>query len=93
MSLDQIAGRSHTLKIDNVSFERVEQFRYLGKHLNEVKFYSGWSKEQTEVGECLLFGAVPSVLQFSVQKYKHEGIQNYNFAFLYVCGTWSHTLR
>jgi len=31
MSRDQNAGRSHKIKTDNSSFERVEQFKYLGK--------------------------------------------------------------
>jgi len=31
MSRDQNAGRSHNMKIDNMSFERVEEFKYLGK--------------------------------------------------------------
>jgi hypothetical protein len=31
MSRDQHAGRNHSTKIDNISFERVEEFRYLGK--------------------------------------------------------------
>ena len=30
MSGDQTAGRSYNMKTDNSSFERVEQFRYLG---------------------------------------------------------------
>jgi len=29
MSRDQNAGRSHNVKIDNSSFERVEEFKYL----------------------------------------------------------------
>jgi hypothetical protein len=33
MPRDQNAGRSHGIKIDNSSFERVEEFRYLGTHL------------------------------------------------------------
>jgi len=33
MSRDQSAGRSHNIKIDNSSFERVEDFKYLGKTL------------------------------------------------------------
>ena len=31
MSLDLNAGRSHNIKTDNSSLERVEEFRYLGK--------------------------------------------------------------
>jgi hypothetical protein len=39
MSLDQNAGRSHNIKIDNSSFDGVEEFKYLGK--KRSKFYSG----------------------------------------------------
>jgi hypothetical protein len=31
MSRDQNAGRSHSMKIDNSSFGRVEEFKYLGR--------------------------------------------------------------
>jgi len=33
MSRDQKAGRSHNMKTDNSCFERVEEFKYLGKTL------------------------------------------------------------
>jgi hypothetical protein len=33
MSRDQNAGPSHNLQIDNISFERVEVFKYLGTTL------------------------------------------------------------
>ena len=33
MTQDQNAGRSHNIKIDSSSFERVEEFKYLGKTL------------------------------------------------------------
>ena len=33
MSRDQNLGQSHNIKIDNSSFERVEQFKYLGTTL------------------------------------------------------------
>jgi hypothetical protein len=41
MSRDQDAGRSHIMKINNSSFEWVEEFKYLGTKLNKSKFYSG----------------------------------------------------
>ena len=41
MSRDQNAGRSHSMKIDNSSIQRVEEFKYLGKTLTNKKFYSG----------------------------------------------------
>ena len=35
MSRDQNAGRSHSMKIDNSSIERVEEFKYLETMLNK----------------------------------------------------------
>jgi hypothetical protein len=42
MSRDQNAGRNRSIKIDNSSFEGVEDFEYLVT-FNESKFYSGRS--------------------------------------------------
>jgi hypothetical protein len=33
MSQDQYAGRIHSMKIDNSSFQRMEEFKYLGTTL------------------------------------------------------------
>ena len=33
MSRDQNAGRNHSVRIDNGTFEGVEEFKYLGKNL------------------------------------------------------------
>jgi hypothetical protein len=70
MSQDQNTGRSHGIKIDNSSFERVEQFRYLGTNLinqssiqeeNRCRLKSQnacYHSVQIEVTECMLsFGA------------------------------------
>jgi len=39
MPRDQNAGRIHDIKIDNSSFERVEEFKYLGKTItNQIPF-------------------------------------------------------
>ena len=35
MSGDQNAGRNHSIKIDNISFARVEEFKYFGKTLTD----------------------------------------------------------
>ena len=40
MSREQTAGLSHTMKVDNSSIERVEEFKYLGTTLTNSKFYS-----------------------------------------------------
>jgi hypothetical protein len=37
MSRDQNAGRAHSVKIDNSSIERVEEFKYLGTIQEEIK--------------------------------------------------------
>jgi hypothetical protein len=41
MPRDQNAGRIHDMKIDNSSFERVEELKMFGNNLNKSKFYSG----------------------------------------------------
>jgi len=38
MSRDQNAGRSHSMKIDNSSIRRVEEFKYLGTTLTSKNF-------------------------------------------------------
>jgi hypothetical protein len=37
MSRDQNAGRNHNMKINNISFERVEEFKYLGTNQFSVQ--------------------------------------------------------
>jgi len=67
MSRVQNAGRSHYIKTDNSSFERVEDFKYLGTTLTNQNSI----QEETEVRECLLsFSAESFVFQFAFQKYK-----------------------
>jgi hypothetical protein len=62
MSRDQDAGRSHSVKINNNSFENLEEFKY---------FYSQRNFEQIEGRECLLsFGAESFVFQFAIHKFK-----------------------
>jgi len=49
MSRDQNAGWSHNIKTDNSSFERVEQFKYLGTILMNQ---NSIQEEQSYVTEC-----------------------------------------
>jgi len=44
MSQDQSAGQSHSIKIGNSSFERVEEFKYLGTTLT----YQNYIQEETK---------------------------------------------
>jgi len=47
MPRDQNAGRSQYIKIDNSSFARVEEFKYLGTTLTNQNFMQDEIKEQS----------------------------------------------
>ena len=65
MSGDQNAGRSHNIKIDNSSFERVEHFRYLGTNLtNENSIQAGNKCRLKSQNAC--YRLVPSLLSSSL---------------------------
>ena len=75
MSRDQNAGRSHSMKIDNSSIERVEEFKYLGTTLTNTNSIQEEYYEQIEVRKCLLlFGTESFVFQFAIQKVKDQDI-------------------
>ena len=42
MSRDQHAGQNHSVRIDNSTFERVKDFKYLGTTLTNQNFF--WKK-------------------------------------------------
>ena len=62
MSRDQNAGRSHSMKIDNSSFERVEEFKYLGTTFTNKNFIQEEIKSR-----LLLFGTKSFVFQFAIK--------------------------
>jgi len=69
MSRDQNAGGSHTIKIDNSSFERVEKFKCLGTNLtdeNSVQEENKSSLKMENACRCRIF-----VFQFAIQKYEY----------------------
>jgi len=47
MSRDRNAGRGHSVKIDNSSIERVEEFKYLGTTLKDQNSILTYSMEQS----------------------------------------------
>jgi len=63
------------VRIDNSTFERVEEFKYLGITLTNQKSIPEEIKSRLRVRKCLLsFGAEPSVFQLAIQKFKDQDI-------------------
>jgi len=61
-------GQSQNIKIGNSSFERAEEFKYLGTTLIKILFRKKLREDGSK--ECLLsFGTESSIFHFAVQKY------------------------
>ena len=91
MSRDQNAGRSHNTKIDNSSFEGVEEFKYLGKTLTDQYSIQEENKRRLKSGNAC-YHSVGNVLSSSLLS-KTLKTEIYNFAcFLYGFETWSRIL-
>ena len=52
MSGDQNAGRIHSMKVDNSSVERVEEFKYLGTALTDQNSIQGEIKSRLKSGNA-----------------------------------------
>ena len=94
MARDQNAGQSHDIKIDNSSFERVEEFKYLGTNLTNQ------NSIQEEITSRLKSG---NACCHSVQDLLYSSLLSKNLKIniyrniilpvvLYGCETWSLTL-
>jgi hypothetical protein len=71
MSRNQNAGQNQSIKIDNKSLEKVEEFKYLGATLTNRNSIHEEIKSRLKVRECLLsFGAESFVFQVAIQKHK-----------------------
>ena len=59
MSRNRNAGRSHSTKTDNISFERVETFKHLGTTLNQnfihEEIESTLNSENADIIRCRIF--------------------------------------
>jgi hypothetical protein len=67
MSRDQNAGRNDNIKIDNSSFDWMEQFKYLGKILTDQNSAQEEIKNSLKSGNACCH-SVQNLL--SIQKYK-----------------------
>jgi len=64
-SRDQNAGRSHSMKTDNSSIERVEEVKYLGTTLTNKNCILGEIKSRLKLGNACYY-LVQNLLSFSL---------------------------
>jgi hypothetical protein len=95
MSRDQNARRSRSVKIDNSSIGRVEEFRYLGTTLINQNSIQEEIKSRLKLGNAF-YWSVKNFLSSSLLP-KNLKIKIYRTTILpvvlYGCETWSLTLR
>ena len=66
---DQNAGRIHSVRMDNSTYERVEEFKYLGTALTNQNAIQEEIKCRLRSGNACYF-----VFQAAIQKYKDQDI-------------------
>ena len=95
MSRDQNAGRIHSVRIDNSTFERVEEFKYLGTNLTNQNSIVEEIKSRLRSGNACYY-SVENLLSCRLLS-KNLKIKIYItiilLVVLYGCETWSMTLR
>jgi hypothetical protein len=95
MSRNQNAGQNHNIKIDNKSFEKVEQFKYLGTTLTNRNSIQQEIKSRLRSGN-VCYHSVQDLLSSSLLS-KNTKVKIYITIILpvvlYGCDTWSLTLR
>ena len=95
MSRDRNAGRIHSVRIDNSTFERVEEFKYLGTTLTNQNSIVEEIKSRLRSGNAC-YHSVQNLLSFMLQ-FKNLKFKIYTTIILpvvsYGCESWSLTLR
>ena len=95
MSREQTAGLSHTMKVDNSSIERVEEFKYLGMTLTNQNSIQKEIKIRLKLGNAC-YHSVQNLLSSSLLS-KNLKVKIYRIIILpvvvYGCETWSLTLQ
>ena len=95
MSRDQNVRRIHSVRIDNTTFERVEEFKYLGTTLTNQNSIAKEIKSRLRSGNAC-YHSVQNLLSSRLLS-KNLKIKIYRTVImpvvLYGCETWSLTLR
>jgi hypothetical protein len=95
MSRDQNAGRIHSVRIDNGTFERVLEFKYLGTTLTNQNYIAEEIKSRLRSGNAC-YHLVQNLLSLRLLS-KNLKIKIYRTIILpvvlYGCETWSLPLR
>jgi len=95
ISRDQNAARSHNIKIEDNSFERVEQVKYIGTTLTDQNSIQGEIKSRLKSGDAS-YHSVQNLLPSSLLS-RNSKIKIYGNIILHVvlygCETWSLILR
>ena len=95
MSRDQNEGRIHSVRNDNSTFERVEEFKYLGTTLTNQSYIAEEIKSRLKSGNSC-YHSVQNLLSSRLLS-KNLKIKIYRTIMLpvvlYGCETWSLTLR
>ena len=93
MSQDQNAGRIHSMRIDNSTFERVEEFKYLGTTLANQNSIAEEIKSKLKSRNAC-YHSVQNLLS---SRLLSKNLKIYGPVILpvvlYGCETWSLTLR
>jgi hypothetical protein len=87
MSRDQNAGRNHSVKIDNISFERVEESKYLGTTLTNKKSIQEEVKGRLKSGNACYYYSVQNALSSRLLS-KNLKIRIYRIIILPVVAVW-----
>ena len=95
MSRDQNAGRIHSVRMNNSTFERVEEFKYFGTTLTHQNSILEEIKSRLRLGNAC-YHSVQNLLSSRLLP-KSLNIKIYRTIILpvvfYGCETWSLTLR
>ena len=70
VSRDQNAGRNHSVRIDNSTFERVDEFKYLGTTLTNQNSVQEEIKSRLRSGNACYHSVQSLVFQIAIQKLK-----------------------